>query len=117
MPDQLRIGDRERTEAVDRLGAHAAAGRLGVEELERRVELAQRAVFAHDLAALEADLPSPPPRARRTSPIHPALALLLLAVLATVLVGHPVAPLFLVAFLSWRGGGRIPPWRMRRWSP
>jgi hypothetical protein len=117
MSDQLRIGDRERTEAVDRLGAHAAAGRLDVEELERRVELAQRAVFTHDLATLEADLPSPRLPARRTTPAHPALALLVLALLVTVLVGHPVAPLFLVAFLLWRGGGRIRPWRVRRWSP
>jgi hypothetical protein len=62
-PDRdVRVGDRERSEAADRLAAHAAAGRLTVEELAQRLERAHAAVFARELAALEADLPMQPGR-------------------------------------------------------
>ena len=103
-PHDLRIGDRERTEAGERLSAHAAAGRLSLDELEQRLERVQSAVFARDLAVLEADLPGPPAR-RPAGPqrVPPAaVAFLVAAVLATVVVGHPVAPLFVVALLLWR---------------
>ena len=111
-----RIGDREREETAERLSAHAAAGRLTVEELEERLERAQRAVYATDLAELERDLPAPrhdrtPTRGRGELPVHrtwrpawPAfpLALLVLGIAATIAVGHPVAPLFIGLFLLWR---------------
>jgi hypothetical protein len=65
-PDRdVRVGDRERSEAADRLAAHAAAGRLTVEELAQRLERAHAAVFARELAALEADLPMQPGRHER----------------------------------------------------
>jgi hypothetical protein len=107
-----RIGDREREEAAARLSAHAAAGRLTVDELEERLERAQRAVYATDLDELERDLPGP--RAPRTSARRHDLAwrrsawpalpivLLVLGVAATIAVGHPVAPLFIGLFLLWR---------------
>jgi hypothetical protein len=57
-PDALRVGDRERAEAADRLSAHAAAGRLSIDELEQRLEAVHSAVLARDLHAVEADLPS-----------------------------------------------------------
>jgi hypothetical protein len=118
----IRIGDREREEAAERLSAHAATGRLSVEELEQRLEAAQRAVYASDLEALERDLPGRRPAAtvdRRWVPAardlgawRPApyrawwpalpLALVVLGVAATVAVGHPVAPLFFGLFLLWR---------------
>jgi len=118
----IRIGDREREETAERLSAHAAAGRLSVEELEQRLERAQHAVYATDLEALERDLPGRRPAAtvdRRRVPAargrgawQPApyrawwpalpLALVVLGVAATVAVGHPVAPLFLGLFLLWR---------------
>jgi len=99
---EVRIGDRERADAAERLSAHSAAGRLSVDELEQRLERANAAVFAHELASLEADLPArgaPPP------PVWPALpfALIALGVAGSIAVGHPLVPLFLVAaFLLWR---------------
>jgi ferric-dicitrate binding protein FerR (iron transport regulator) len=104
---RVRVGDRERESAAERLSAHAAAGRLSVAELEERVERAQAAVYADDLRALEADLPAPAPTpARRRPPRVPAaaaaLACLLAAVLLTALIGHPVVPLFIVAALLLR---------------
>jgi uncharacterized protein DUF1707 len=109
-PD-VRVGDAERAAAVDRLAAHAAAGRLTVAELEERVEAAHRAVHARDLAVLEADLPGPPARRARRAPaprpagtavLGVALLLVALAVLASAAAGHPVpAPLFL-GFVLWR---------------
>jgi Domain of unknown function (DUF1707) len=107
----VRVSDRERREAAERLSAHAAAGRLTIEELEARVERVQTAVFAGDLVPLEADLPASAPAGRRRG--HPAqLSVLawvgLAAVFASVLVGHPVAPLFIAAVLLWRIRRRPP---------
>jgi hypothetical protein len=109
MEPDLRVGDRERAAAAERLSAHHAAGRLSVDELERRLERADAAVFAHDLHAVEADLPSPDMRRtlapRGIAPAWPWLpfALIALGVAASVAVGHPIAPLFVVAiFLLWR---------------
>jgi hypothetical protein len=125
MEPDLRVGDRERTAAAERLSAHHAAGRLSVDELERRLERATAAVFAHDLDAVEADLPPlagdrrwrPSPEAAgalrwRRSPAARAiplawpllpLALIVLGVAASLSAGHPIAPLFIVAaFLLWR---------------
>src|SRR4051794_41829171 len=92
-PHLLRIGDRERSQAADRLAAHAAAGRLTVEELEQRLERAQAAVYVRELAALEADLPArrPRPEPPRRPPLLPAaLARLPAGGLLTILVGPPV---------------------------
>jgi hypothetical protein len=110
-PGSVRVGDRERTEAAERLSAHAAAGRLGIDELEDRLQRANAAVYAHELAALEADLPSSRssggPRPAWPFPLLPTLAAMLVASVAlSVAVGHPVAPLFfLAALLWWRGIG------------
>jgi Domain of unknown function (DUF1707) len=120
MSDRVRVGDREREAAVERLSAHAAAGRLTVAELEERVDRAQAAVDAGELRELEADLPArapaPAPRRPRPQPRPPvlaALACLVAAVLLTAAVGHPVVPLFVLAALAWRAarwpGG--PRWR------
>ena len=111
----MRVGDTEREAAAARLSAHAAAGRLSVEELEERLERAGRAVFAGDLAAIEADLPGPAPRrVARLDPIPLlAVAWLAVAVAATIAVGHPIFPLFLVVFLLLRAGHRRP-WRVAR---
>jgi hypothetical protein len=116
----VRIGDRERAQAAERLSAHAAAGRLGIDELEQRLERANAAVFAADLDALEADLPG---RARPRAgsgwrpPVVPVAALVCLivavAVASTVAIGHPIVPLFLLAVLLWRRGARFAP---ARWS-
>ena len=107
--DAFRIGDRERSDAADRLAAHAAAGRLSVDELEARLERVHRAVLVRDLRAIEADLPG---SARRPLPVPPIAALplacLAAAVLLTVAVGHPVLPLFAAALLLWRFGHCLP---------
>ena|SRR5689334_17683383 len=107
-PGSVRVGDRERTEAAERLSAHAAAGRLDVDELEERLERANAAVYAHELAALEADLPGPrAPRGAWPSPlVVPFAAALVASVALSIAVGHPVFPFFfLVALLWWRGVG------------
>jgi hypothetical protein len=111
--DPVRIGDAERAAAVDRLCRHAAGGRLSMEELEQRLQRAHAAVVAEDLTAIEADLPSlrARRRARRRPPL-PVIGLLLAAVVATILVGHPVPPLFILAVLVW--SGRLPLRRLAR---
>src|SRR4051812_23512334 len=108
-PGSVRVGDRERAEAAERLSAHAAAGRLGIDELEERLERANAAVFARDLAAIEADLPWRSTRSRGGWPLRLLVAIAALVAASVALslaVGHPVAPLFLfAALLWWRGAG------------
>src|SRR4051794_39194808 len=105
MPQELRVGDRERAAAAERLSAHHAAGRLSVDELEQRLERANAAVYVHELDQLEADLPRRTPARRDFAPPFAplAVALIALGVAGSIAVGHPLVPLFLVAaFLLWR---------------
>lgn len=57
-PD-LRASDTEREEVAVALRDHGAAGRLGVEELDERLDRAYAARTRGDLAALLRDLPAP----------------------------------------------------------
>ena len=59
--DDKRASDAEREATISDLRAHAAEGRVGLEELDERVAKALAATTRADLAALTADLP----RARR----------------------------------------------------
>jgi hypothetical protein len=112
--DHLRVGDAERAAAAERLSTHASAGRLTLEELEERLAAANAAVHGRDLAVLEADLPgaaapSRPPRRRSgpppSWPVAP-VALIALAIAASVAVGHPVGLPLLFLFVFWRFAGR-----------
>ena len=119
MPSEsIRVGDRERADAAERLSAHAAAGRLTVEELEERLERAERAVVASDLRALETDLPCAGAAARRPPAWSPPFAALVLACVARdrARLARRRPPLhrrvLLVALLLWRVG-----WRPYRYAP
>ncbi len=66
----MRLGDSEREELFERLKRHAAAGRLDVIELERRVEIVAGAETRQEAAAALSDLPplpAPVDRSRRRS--------------------------------------------------
>ena len=71
----MRLSDADREQLISTLSAHAGEGRLTVEELERRVELATAAETHEQASALLADLPplsSPPaPLGRRRSRSRP----------------------------------------------
>jgi hypothetical protein len=114
---RMRVGDAERSAAAERLSAHAAAGRLTVEELEERLELVHKAVVVDDLAAVQTDLqPQPRPRATVWRPALTVLglALVVFGVIASIAVGHPIPPPFIVAaVLLWRVGI----WRRVRYAP
>jgi hypothetical protein len=100
----IRVGDEERDRAAERLSAHAAAGRLTIEELEERLERVQTAVLAGELVEIEADLPATnraPERSRRGLLLAVVVSLLA-ALPATALVGHPIAPMFIFAWLLWK---------------
>lgn len=56
-PSQIRVGDPERSEALDRLGEHFANGYLDVNEFEERTGRAATARTRADLSALFGDLP------------------------------------------------------------
>jgi Domain of unknown function (DUF1707) len=107
---RLRIGDRERTATAERLTAHAADGRLSVEELESRLERAHAAVYEDELRGIEVDLPSAArparPARRDPRPAPPFVALLLLGAIAavalTAIVGHPFFAPLVAAFVLWR---------------
>jgi hypothetical protein len=64
------LDDRDREKLFERLSRHAAAGRLDVAELERRVEAVAGARTREEAAAVLSDLPplpddAPPAGARR----------------------------------------------------
>jgi hypothetical protein len=112
MTERVRIGDRERAAVAERLSAHAADGRLSIEELETRLERANAAVFADELRSLEADLPGRrevvAPR-RPPVPVAPLAAIAIAVAVATTLAaGHPVLPPLLLAFVLWRVAWRRP---------
>lgn len=67
-PDALRIGTQEREDAARVLGEHFAAGRLQVDEYEKRVTDALEAQTRAGLRPLFADLPAPFPAFMRPPP-------------------------------------------------
>ena len=72
-PSPLRIGNAERTAAINALDEHLAAGRLGIDEYADRSAVAANAVVAAELAALFTDLPQPHPDLPR-GPAGPSTA-------------------------------------------
>jgi Domain of unknown function (DUF1707) len=116
LPDQggsLRIGDRDREAATDRLSAHAAAGRLSTEELEERLDELHEARTAGELFAIERDLPRPRlTRGRRPGGaiIVAVIALVAAGVISTLIAGHPVPPVG-IALLAVVGAARRGRWR------
>jgi hypothetical protein len=58
-PLEIRVSDADRERVAERLRDAAGEGRLTIEELDERVELAYGARTGTDLAPLTADLPEP----------------------------------------------------------
>jgi Domain of unknown function (DUF1707) len=134
--EQLRVGDRERHEAVTALGDHFAVGRLDQQEFDERVQAAYAARTRVDLRRLFVDLPEPAPfrpTPQRTPAVasapggrpwrapafvFPLLPLLFVAlIVVSVITGVPVFPLFFlwIWFGAGRWGGRGPrDWGSRR---
>ena len=102
----LRVGDAERDAAVARLRAHAAAGRLSVDELEERIGGALAARTRGDLAVLERDLPRAHRRRRRRDPsLRPHVA------------AYVAVNVMLVAIWALTGFGYFwPVWPMLGWG-
>jgi hypothetical protein len=63
----LRIGDAERDAAMEQLQEHFVAGRLTLDELTERIDLALAAKTQRHIDGLMADLPRPPKAARDQS--------------------------------------------------
>ena len=66
-PNGVRIGDHERTEAIDALGSHFAAGRLTLDEFEERSTIAASSKVRSDLDRLFFDLPPLTPQEHQAS--------------------------------------------------
>ena len=67
----LRIGDAERDAAMTQLREHFVAGRLTLDELTERIDLALTAKTQRHIDRLMADLPRPP-KPEPTEPERPA---------------------------------------------
>ena len=63
----LRIGDAERDATMEQLREHFVAGRLTLDELTERIDLALAAKTQRHIDSLMADLPRPPKVARDQS--------------------------------------------------
>ena len=95
----MRASEAEREEAVAELRGHAAAGRLDIDELERRVGAAFAATTREELAELRRDLPAlPQSDFREHLRVFVAVQLLLVAIWALTGAGYfwPVWP-----FMGW----------------
>lgn len=66
-----RVGDAERDAAVQRLQAHHAEGRLGVDEFDERMTAALQAKTQADLDPLFLDLPEQVPPTAELAPLDP----------------------------------------------
>jgi hypothetical protein len=61
----VRLSDADRERLFEKLKVHAAEGRIGIDELERRVAAIAEAQTSEEAAALMADLPPLPAAAPR----------------------------------------------------
>ncbi len=77
----VRVADADRERAVELLRAHAAVGRLDVDELEERTGAALGARTGRELQALVRDLPALPPDPARRRAAWRAEVLTYLAVM------------------------------------
>ena len=68
LPQDIRIGDADREDALRALGEHFSAGRLNVDEYGERTARATTARTRGELVAVFADLPGPHPRFERPAP-------------------------------------------------
>jgi hypothetical protein len=85
--DDVRASDAEREEVITALRTHAGDGRLGVEELDERVEAAYTAKTRRELVALTTDLPRaprPPRDGRREFGEHLRFYLSVMALLVVI---------------------------------
>jgi hypothetical protein len=114
LPAGLRASDADRERVADALRRHHLDGRLDTDELQARLEACYAARTDGELAPLLADLPSggePRPGRRPSAAWPPALAVVLLVLLAFATVGavahgHPgplpfIAVLLLLRFAWW----------------
>ncbi len=67
----MRIGDTERTSALDALGEHMSSGRLSLDEYGERSAQVTQARTVADLTALFDDLPPPYPDLPTAAPAIP----------------------------------------------
>jgi hypothetical protein len=99
---ELRASQDERDRVVDTLRTHAGAGRLELEELEERVELALRARTRGELAALLRDLPplrgSDRTRGQRAV-ARVSAAMALLPLLLAIVLFSAAPPI--IAWMGW----------------
>ncbi|PXY19733.1 DUF1707 SHOCT-like domain-containing protein [Prauserella muralis] len=102
--EHLRIGDRERDEAVELLQEHVADGRLTLSEFDERAAQAYASKTRGDLARLTADLP-PLRRAAPAAPAPAAAKPMTAGTIARVLV----PALLLLSLVGLVAGAGVPP--------
>ncbi len=118
----VRIGDAERTAAIEQLNQHYAAGRLTTTEHDERVDFALGARTQADLLVLFADLPSEAGTQRqhnRAVFVAPVLGTLILVAVISLAITSVVLllkalPFLLMVFIAFLAVRTIARRRYRR---
>jgi hypothetical protein len=100
--DDLRASQDERDRVVERLRTHAGEGRLELDELEERVEVALRARTRGHLAALLRDMPRVPNRERsrrQRTVARISAAMAVLPLLLAIVLFSAAPPM--IAWMGW----------------
>lgn len=111
-PDDLRVGDAERTRVTEALHDHFAQGRLTQDELEERLDATLAAKTVGDLRQVTHDLPPAAPSApptvprpvyRRPRPPFFALFVAMFLIVAALTSGPwgPLVGVIKVIFVGW----------------
>jgi|tagenome__1003787_1003787.scaffolds.fasta_scaffold20794971_1 hypothetical protein len=98
----LRASSEERERVVDQLRTHAGEGRLELDELEQRIEVALGARTRGELTALLRDLPrlgGPSVARRRRAVARASMAMAFLPLVVAIVLFSAAPPI--IAWLGW----------------
>lgn len=110
LPDDMRVSDVERAAVQERLRRAHDAGQVDLREFDERVRAVWQARTRAELARVTADLPVPPPPARRPGVFADTAGGTTMRVLTLVWLSVTVANLTIWGIVVLTTGELVHPW-------